>query len=139
MQGISVQIETISAEATLEIRHRVLWPNKPKAHCLVPGDNSAVHFGIYVNSKHVGVASVFDITGSARLRKLAVDYDYQGRGLGAALTKHAIEAAKESGANLFWCDARESAINFYRQFGLKVDGEKFYKSELPYYKMSVSI
>jgi len=121
VQGISVQIETISAEATLEIRHRVLWPNKPKAHCLVPGDNSAVHFGIYVNSKHVGVASVFDITGSARLRKLAVDYDYQGRGLGAALTKHAIEAAK------------------YRQFGLKVDGEKFYKSELPYYKMSVSI
>jgi len=39
----------------------------------------------------------------------------------------------------FWCDARESAIGFYRRFGLQADGERFYKSEVPYFKMSKSV
>ncbi|GAK86209.1 hypothetical protein JCM19238_3799 [Vibrio ponticus] len=39
----------------------------------------------------------------------------------------------------FWCDARASALGFYRKFGLMQEGEEFYKSEVAYYKMSLHI
>jgi len=132
----TTRIEKISAEETIDIRHRVLWPNKPKQHCLVEGDDEASHFGIFSDYDLVGVASVYECDGAIRLRKLAVEKQYQGRGLGTALFKHALYQARFSGASEFWFDARENAVSFYEKFGLRIDGNRFYKSGLPYFRMS---
>jgi len=134
-----MRIDTISAEATIDLRHRILWPNKSKSHCVVEGDDNATHFGVFIGNELVGVASVFDISGLARLRKFAVDNQHQGRGLGSALLSHAINVAEEEGASTFWFDARESAIEFYKRFGFIEEGAKFYKSDIPYFKMSKSL
>ena len=87
----------------------------------------------------VGVASVYEHSRSVRLRKFAVDENYQGKGIGSALLVHAINQAKVNKASMFWCDAREDAIEFYKRFGLKVNGSKFYKSGIPYFKMGVNL
>jgi len=78
-------IKEIEADATLDIRHRVLWPDKPREFSLVDGDQSATHYGLFHNDELIGVASVFEIAGSVRLRKFAIDTAYQRRGYGAAL------------------------------------------------------
>lgn len=39
----------------------------------------------------------------------------------------------------FWCDARESACRFYQRFGLQTEGERFYKSDVAYFKMGVNL
>jgi len=119
----------------------IRWLTDPcnKESCAVQGDDRAAHFGVFIGTELVGVASVFDISGSARLRKFAVDTQHQGKGLGSALMQHAINTAQENGASIFWFDARESAIEFYKKFGFTVEGCKFYKSEIPYFKMSKSL
>ncbi|MDW2035930.1 GNAT family N-acetyltransferase, partial [Vibrio sp. 665] len=42
-------------------------------------------------------------------------------------------------AAVFWCDARESALRIYQKFGLQKEGERFYKSDIPYFKMSLDL
>ncbi len=134
-----MQIKTISCNETLEIRQRVLWPEKTVQECLVDGDEHACHFGVFINVGLVGVASTFDTNGVVRLRKFAVDTKYQGKGLGSALFNHALEHSRHDGARVFWCDARETAVDFYKKYGMRVEGEQFYKSEIPYRRMSIEL
>lgn len=135
----AVKIKEISSEETLGIRQRVLWPNKPRRFCVVDGDDVATHYGIFIDNRLVGLASNYDDSGSVRLRKFAVESEFQGLGLGTALLTHIIEKAGHSGSSKFWCDARESALGFYSRFGLHPEGERFYKSGEPYFRMSVRL
>ncbi len=130
-----MEIKTISWQDAIPVRHRVLWPNKSSDFCHVTGDKEALHFGVYMDKKLVSVASLYIDSTEARLRKFATVESYQGKGIGSALLKHMLLAAKEKGLRYFWCDARESAKAFYQRFGLEVEGDRFYKSGVPYYKM----
>ncbi|OBT13871.1 GNAT family acetyltransferase [Vibrio sp. UCD-FRSSP16_10] len=134
-----MQIRNITADTTLPIRHKVLWPNKPIEHCKVENDDEGLHFGVFENDQLVCVASVFIINGEARLRKFATLQAYQGRGLGKAMIQHILTDLKHRKVTLFWCDARESAIGFYTQFKMSKQGERFYKSDVSYFKMAVTL
>lgn len=83
----------------------------------------------------VGVASVYGDAETVRLRKFAVETEHQG--MGTALISFVICSVQSCGASVFWCDARESTREFYERFGLSIEGERFYKSNVPYYRMSM--
>ena len=131
-----MQITPIHWRETLPIRHQVLWPDKPEAFCMLDGDEQAWHFGAMIDGHLVGVASVYVDGNSARLRKFATLAEYQRQGIGSALLNHALSFACLQGMSHFWCDARESALAFYARFGLCPEGERFYKAEVPYFRMS---
>ncbi len=134
-----MQIRLITPEETLPIRHIVLWPAKPIEFCQVKEDNSGAHFGAFENDGLICVASVF-ITGKrARLRKFATLHEHQGNGIGTQIIEHIINYLKRHGVTYFWCDARESAQDFYARFGMQKQGERFFKSDEPYFKMSVEL
>ena len=133
-----MQIREIHYTATLDIRRRVLWPDKAKEFCIVDGDATATHYGLFLQDTLIGVASLYENSGAIRLRKFAVDTRFQGNGYGTTLLSHAIDSARARDALCFWCDARETAIQFYQQFGLQVDGNRFYKSDIPYFTMSLT-
>ena len=122
----------------MPIRHRVLWPDKPIEFCCVEGDSTALHFGYFLNNQLVSVASVYLNNNSARLRKFATLPEVQGQGIGTKLLNHVLSTIKHEKINHFWCDARESAIEFYKRFGMQPEGNRFYKAEVPYYKMSIT-
>lgn len=132
-----MQISRITHNETLAIRQAVLWPQKSVDFCRVEGDESAQHFGAFVEQKLVSVASVFIDGDSARLRKFATLPNYQNQGIGSAMLTHIITELKQSNMQQFWCDARESALGFYQRFGLQVSGTRFYKSDVAYFKMSL--
>lgn len=134
-----MHIQRISWQDTIAIRHRVLWPGESPAFCRVEGDETAWHFGVFLNGELVSVASVFPEGSSARLRKFATLATYQGRGIGSALLAHVLSVVQEAGLTYFWCDARESASGFYQKFGLRTEGGVFYKGEIPYFKMGVTL
>ena len=125
----------------LAIRHAVLWPDKPVEFCRVAGDEAALHFGVELDQQLVCVGSVYidDLTQSARLRKFATLPAYQGQGLGSHLLQVMLDDCRQSGLTTFWCDARETALGFYQQFGLQPEGERFYKETVPYFKMVISL
>jgi len=74
----------------------------------------------------------------ARLRKFATLVEFQGCGLGSALITHIIRQLKEIEAESFWCDARKTAVGFYKKFGMEKQGTEFNKSGILYFKMEVS-
>ncbi len=132
-----MNIQRIDIEQALPLRQQVLWPDKPQDFCRVAGDESAWHFGVFDNNTLVSVASVYPHKETARLRKFATLPERQGEGIGSLLLKHILAELPQHNIKLFWCDARESAMGFYQRFGLQAEGERFYKSDVPYYKMSI--
>lgn len=134
-----MNIQTITLQEALPVRHQVLWPNKPIEFCIVKGDEAGVHFGAKIDNKIVSVASIYIDNREARLRKFATYSSYQGRGIGTAILEHILNYLRNQDVDYFWCDARESAINFYQRFNMKSNGKRFYKSDVPYVKMSVDI
>jgi predicted GNAT family N-acyltransferase len=134
-----MDIRNISWEQTIPLRHTVLWPNKSAEYCHVEGDQGAFHFGAFINDKLVCVASVYLQSNKARLRKFATDTHYQNQGVGSKMLKHIVQSLQDTEARFFWCDARESALGFYKRFGMEASGERFYKGEVPYFTMEVPL
>lgn len=140
---MNIEIRSIDWQQTIPIRHEVLWPDKEPEFCHVKNDKEAWHFGVYIENKIenklVCVASIYPQGEQARLRKFATLHHYQNKGIGSKMLTFILKTIKERGINYFWCDARETALNFYQPFGLKPEGVKFYKSDVAYYKMSMNL
>ena len=134
-----MEIQRISWEKTIPLRHRILWPNKPPAFCQLEGDQDALHFGAFVDNQLVCVASVFLKKNKARLRKFATDDHYQNQGIGSKVLLHIIKYLKDLNTEYFWCDARETALSFYMRFDMYKSSERFYKSGVPYFKMEIAL
>ena len=139
LEQASLCIRKVTADATLPLRQQVLWPDKSQDECRVDGDESGEHYGVYLDEKLLCVASVFIEGESARLRKFATLANYQGQGIGQFVLQRIIADLKQKGVKVFWCDARESASSLYQRFGLTAAGDRFYKGDIPYRKMSVNL
>lgn len=142
-------IRSILPEQTYALRHAVLWPDKPLDYVKVDNDFEGYHFGVFlptteqpepaVDDKPIAVISLFVTGPVARFRKFATHPDWQGRGIGKALLHHTFAEARRLGADQIWCDARLTATDFYRQFGMSVEGDIFYKGPIAYAKFSVML
>ncbi|PTY36469.1 GNAT family N-acetyltransferase [Saccharospirillum sp. MSK14-1] len=130
-------IKTVPWQQTLAIRHQVLWPDKPEAFCRVEGDDTAWHLGAFIDDQLVSVASVYFEVNVARLRKFATLAAYQKQGIGSAVLQRILDELPSRSVNYFWCDARESALGFYQRFGMKPEGERFYKGDIAYVRMGL--
>ena len=138
-QQPNLEIRKISWQQTIPLRHSVLWPSKPPEYCYVEGDQAAMHFGVFINNELVCVASVYITSDKARLRKFATNADYQSKGIGSKMLTFILQSLKSTEASIFWCDARESALSFYQRFGMQPYGERFYKADISYFKMKVTL
>ena len=60
-----------------------------------------------------------------QLRGMATDTPFFGKGYGAELIKYAVDYIKAAKAEYIWCNARTSAINFYKKQGFEIVSEEF--------------
>jgi len=134
-----MNIRSINWNEALPIRHEILWPSKALSFCKVEGDETAMHYGVFVEEKLVSVASVYRDGRVARLRKFATLVEFQGQGIGSRLITHIILELEKLHAETFWCDARLSAAGFYEKFGMERLGSEFLKSGVSYVKMELSL
>lgn len=139
VKAATLRIDEISWQQTMDLRHRILWPEKDIDFCQVDGDEDALHFGGFINEQLISVASIFIDNQTARLRKFATDGEFQGLGIGSAMLNHVIQILKSKEVDFFWCDARVSAMAFYMRLGMKPDGERFDKSGIEYVKMRMPL
>ena len=122
-------VREITSRDVLSIRHSILQFAESAEASILSGDEDAraLHFGFFVDTKLVGVASLFvenisDRPGIGhRLRAMAVVSPMQRKGIGAALVKAAIDAAYIAKSDYLWCTVRKNAIGFYRKLGLQED------------------
>ena len=114
--------------ALYDLRLRVLRPGFPPEAAIFPGDDDpgTVHLGAFADEgrrRCAGIASVY-VNDGLQLRGMAVDPEFQGRGVGAALLRRVHQIAQERSLSL-WCNARVSAVGFYRRLGWETEGAEF--------------
>lgn len=124
----------IPAESTYALRHSVLRAGYPPATARFDGDFEpySFHLGAYRGNVLAGVASYmkrssqhFYITAQYQLRGMAVLPEHQGQGLGRLLLEAAYPVITAAGCRLLWCNARVSALAFYKKQGFTTIGEQF--------------
>jgi len=113
-------------EEYYDLRWRILrkpW-NQPKGTQRDEHENRAIHIMARANDKVVGVGRAhFNSGEEAQIRYMAVETEYQGKGIGSAVLRELERRAREKGARYVVVNARENAIEFYEKSGYKIIGE----------------
>ncbi|MGZ3686596.1 MAG: GNAT family N-acetyltransferase [Bdellovibrionota bacterium] len=127
-----MEVKEISTEQTYELRQRILRAGMPLAACKFPADTVSVHFGVFRGQRLVSVLSahpenspLFPSPGQWRIRGMATDEEFQGKGYGGAGLDVLLSWGKAKGLPMFWCNAREGAIPFYLRHGFVVASDLF--------------
>jgi GNAT superfamily N-acetyltransferase len=128
-------VRVIDGNQGRELRRTVLRPQlAPQA--FLPGDDlpNAIHLAAFDGSSLISTCLIFPEPCSWqsgrpawRLRSMATDPAARGTGAGRAVLAAAAETARDQGAELLWCEAREPAVGFYQRCGWQLHGERFSK------------
>jgi ribosomal protein S18 acetylase RimI-like enzyme len=143
---VSLRIAPTDAATTRELRRSVLRPQQaPGTPMHGDAEPDAVHLGAFAGDVLVGCCVLLprpyparpDEPGAWQLRGMAVAPSAQGRGIGTAVLEAAVAEARRHRGTVLWCDARSSAVGFYRAHGFRVDGDEFFHAEsgLPHHRM----
>jgi len=134
-----VNIEVVDAATTTELRRAVLRPHWPVgAQMHGDDDPSALHLAAKADDGSLLGACVLlprpcpvrpDVREAWQLRGMATAEQHRGEGVGTALTHAAVDEVNRRGGRLLWCDARESAIEFYAGLGFTGTGAIYAHAE----------
>jgi GNAT superfamily N-acetyltransferase len=133
-----VRVEDVPAEATHDLRWRILRGSRPDAAVAFPEDSrpGAFHVAVCHDDTILAVASFSPEASpyrprrsAVRLRGMAVDWPFQQHGLGRQLVTTVVDRLRAEGVDVLWCNARDSAGGFYARLGFEVVGDGFVLSE----------
>jgi ribosomal protein S18 acetylase RimI-like enzyme len=132
--GRQVAVRPITAEDTRPLRHSVLRPGQSFEQTAYSRDDhpETLHLGAFDGDRLVAIASLYrearpnrPSRAAWRLRGMATDPEARGRGCAGALLDGAVGHVAAEGGGELWCNARVSALGFYRRHGFEVEGDEF--------------
>lgn len=128
------RVNFIEPAETLSLRQRILRPLSRLEECVFPADFDPTTFhlgvfhagllvsiGTFVLQSHPELSAGFPY----RLRGMASDEKYRGRGFGGILLRQGVNELKSRRADLLWFNARVGALDFYRKQGFVARGPLF--------------
>lgn len=124
-------IKFINADQALPLRNKVLRKHLSLEQCRLATDAAGFHLGYFLEDQLVSIATFFEEDylemgeGGYRLRGMATEPEQVGRGYGSAVIKFAIDELKKRGAAYIWCNARSSALGFYRKLNFQILSEEY--------------
>jgi predicted GNAT family N-acyltransferase len=134
IKRVSSQAELVQA-FTIRIRVFVQEQRVPAEIELDIDDQRAIHFIATKSGKAVGTARVVMKHGEAKIGRMAVLKNYRRRGVGAALLKRAILAAKRLHARRIYLHAQVAVLGFYQRMGFRAVGRVFDEAGIAHRKM----
>ena len=126
-----VVVREAALDEIIQLRHDLLRPGMPLVASRQPQDilPDTWHLAAVADGVVVACVSVsrgdFDGQPEWRLRGMATAPDWQGRGCGAQLIREVCRRVVERGGDVLWCNARTSALGFYRKCGFEPVGPEF--------------
>lgn len=129
---MSIEIREINPEDTLDLRHRVMWPDHPMDFIKLPEDPDGIHFGLFKNDQLISIVSLFIKGNEAQFRKFATEKNEQSKGYGSQLLFFLMEYASKKNIKRIWCNARKNKTDFYKKFGLERTNITYIKGGLDF-------
>lgn len=109
-------ISEVPYSDVLEIRHKVMYPEKDKEYVMLPDDDKALHIGYYKEGVLVSVMSLFLQNRELQFRKFATLPEFQGQGYGTELMKWILDYVIDMKFERIWCNSRIEKTDFYKKF-----------------------
>ena len=135
LETAEISIREIRPEETYPIRHEILRPGRPLKEVQFEGDfePTTFHLGAFLQEKLVGIATYvknphkdFEPTEQYQLRGMAVLPEVQKMHLGQRILLAGETILREKKNTRFlWCNARETAVDFYRKNNYQTHGDYF--------------
>ncbi len=128
-------------DCCLAIRYQVfvVGQNVPLAEEVDGMDEHSEHYLLLYNQLPVGTARVRYLGKKAKIERVAILDDYQGRGLGHMLMNFIIKAIRANGQiNNAVLGAQSYAIPFYEKLGFIVCSEEYLDANILHKDMQVS-
>lgn len=141
-------IRIISTQETLPLRKKVLKPFLTEEECVNPGDDltSTYHLGLFYENKLASISTFiqeshpdFPAKFSYRLRGMATDQAFQGKGLGGILLREGVEFLRSKGCDFLWFNARIKAFSFYEKLGFSYYGPLFDMKDIGAHKVMYKV
>ena len=124
---MNIKIREIQAQETYDLRHQVMWPDKPIEFIRLANDQEGMHFGLLKGSNIISIVSLFITDNRAQFRKFATKTSEQGNGYGTLLLDHLMTIAEDEKIEKLWCNARADKTSFYERFGMIQTPQRFVK------------
>ncbi len=110
----------IDIERYYDLRWRILrepW-NQPRGSEKDPLEKESTHLMACINNKIVAVGRIhFNSNIEAQVRYMAVEIEFQKKGIGTLLLKELEKIAKKKGAHYIILNGRSGALEFYQKNG----------------------
>ncbi len=129
-----MKVLRINSRDTYNLRQKILRPNGTIEDCKFLGDedDQTFHLGAFINGKLISISSFYfekhpklaDLY-QYRLRGMATLPNFQKQGFSSALINMSFTIIKKNLGSVLWCNARETAVGFYKKLGFEILGEKF--------------
>jgi predicted GNAT family N-acyltransferase len=134
IKRVSSQAELVQALA-IRIRVFVREQRVPAEIELDRDDQEAMHFLATQSGKAVGTARLVIKHGAAKIGRMAVLKSYRRQGIGAALLKRALVAARRLRAGKIYLHAQVAVVGFYEKMGFHAVGKVFDEAGIGHRKM----
>ena len=135
IKRVSSQLELVQV-FSIRIRVFVREQHVPAEIELDADDQRAIHFLATHSGRAVGTARVVMSHGEAKIGRMAVLKSYRRKGVGAALLKRAILAAKRLHARRIYLHAQVAVTGFYERLGFRAVGRVFDEAGIAHRKMN---
>ncbi len=127
-----MEIREIQAADTYEIRHEVMWPDKPFDFVKMDEDTEGVHLGLFEGDLLISIVSLFFKNKEMQFRKFATLIDYQGHGYGTILLNYAFQLSENQKITRIWCNARSNKSAFYKKMGMTETDARYSKGGMDF-------
>lgn len=103
-------------------------------------ENEQIHIGGFENEIAIASLSLVKLSPTLlKMRQVCVSTEFQGKKIGKQLNEFVEKWANENNYKSIECNARESAVPFYKSNGYKIEGEQFFELRIPHFKMIKSL
>lgn len=122
----------------LELRNRIL--RIPLGLDILDDDltkeDNDIHLGAFTGGRLAGTLVLTPLNESElKMRQVAVDDEFQNRGIGKKLVEWSEKFAGENGYRKIVMHARDSAVPFYEKLGYSKEGGLFLEVTIPHYTL----
>lgn len=99
-------------------------------------DEDCIHVLALLDGNPVGCGRLMP---DGKVGRMAVLSDHRGKGVGAAMMSHIVEAAKDKGFARLYLHAQQHAAPFYRRAGFEPRGATFEEAGIPHVSMHLNL
>ena len=126
-----------------ELRNKVLLrPIGIPDHAWEMNDETSWHFVAVQNEEVIGCVVLFPLDNSGQqtqLKQMAVENNYQGKGIGKLLVNELLSFCKMKGIKEVVCHARDNSVKLYLSLGFEIYGDSFVEVGIPHSHMKIKV